>query len=238
MRFIKTTAVLGVLLCLTATPGFAQLDGLLDKLGLSEGSELDTGQIVAGLKEALEVGTGNAVGVTGQLDGYFANEAIKILMPEQLKSLEKGLRMAGFDSQIDEFILSMNRAAEKAAPAAKDIFWEAIKEMSFADARQILDGGDTAATEYFKANTSERLAEAFHPVVERSMDEVGVTKQYKELLGQAQTIPFLKTQELDIDDYVVSKALDGLFHVLGEEEAKIRSDPAARVTDLLQEVFG
>src|SRR5512139_1190059 len=132
----------------------------------------------------------------------------------------------------------MNRAAEKAAPFAKDIFLGAITEMTFDDARKILSGGDTAATEYFKAKTTGKLTTAFRPVVEKATDEVGVTRQYKELMGRASTIPFLKSETLDIDQYVVDKGLDGLFYVLGQEEKKIRTNPTARVTDLLKEVFG
>ncbi len=129
----------------------------------------------AGLKEALRVGVGNAVNLTGQVDGYFRNEAIKILMPKQLQSLEKGLRAVGYGPQVDEFVLSMNRAAERAAPQARGIFVDAIGQMTFSDARQILTGGETAATDYFKAKTSDKLTAAFRPVVEKAMNETGVT---------------------------------------------------------------
>lgn len=203
----------------------------------SKGS-LSDDNIVSGLKEALEIGSGNAVSLTGRTDGYFGNQAIKILMSEKLRSLEKGLRAVGYADKLDEFVLSMNRAAEKAAPAAKDIFWGAIKQMSFEDARKVLSGGDTAATDYFRGKTSEKLGSAFKPPVTQTMNEVGVTKQYKELVGRYESIPFAKSVSFDIDDYVVTKALDGLFHVLGEEERKIRKDPSARVTDLLKTVFG
>jgi hypothetical protein len=158
-------------------------------------------------------------------------------MPEKLQTLEKGLRLVGYGPQVDEFVLSMNRAAERAAPAAKQIFWDAIGEMTFDDARKILTGGDTAATQYFKGKTTDRLTSAFRPVVDQAMNEVGVTRQYKELVGRYQAIPFAKSESLDIDHYVVTKALDGLFYVVGEEERKIRTNPAARVTDLLKEVF-
>jgi hypothetical protein len=151
--------------------------------------------------------------------------------------LEKGLRLVGYGPQVDEFVLSMNRAAERAAPQAKKIFWDAIGEMTFDDARKILNGSDTAATDYFRAKTTDTLTAAFRPVVDRAMNEFGVTRQYKELVGRYQAIPFAKSEALDIDGYVVGKALDGLFHVLGEEEQKIRTNPAARVTDLLKEVF-
>jgi hypothetical protein len=192
----------------------------------------------AGLKEALRVGIGDAVDLTGKVDGYFGNQAIKILMPKQLQSLEKGLRAVGYGPQVDEFVLSMNRAAERAAPQAREIFVDAIGGMSITDAGQILTGGDTAATDYFRAKTSDKLTAAFRPVVEKTMNEVGVTRQYKALVSQFETIPFAKSQSFDIDQYVVSKALDGLFFVLAGEEKKIRKDPAARVTSLLKDVFG
>ena len=164
--------------------------------------------------------------------------AIKILMPQELRAFESGLRLVGYGPEVDEFILSMNRAAERAAPHAKRIFWDAITQMSFADARNILNGGDTATTDYFKDKTTDKLTAAFRPVVDKAMNEVGVTRQYKELIGRYQAIPFVKRETFDIDRYVVTKALDGLFYVVGQEERKIRTDPTARVTDLLKEVFG
>jgi len=221
---------------LFAAPAGAQLEQVYKKLG--EKDELSQEKIASGLKEALQVGTENAVRSTGRLDGYFGNPKIKIPMPEKLQTMEKGLRAVGQGDQVDEFVLSMNRAAERAAPEAKAIFWDAIREMSFRDAEKILNGSDTAATEYFRRKTTERLATAFRPIVSDAMNRVGVTRQYKELVGRARSIPFLKTEDLDIDDYVVRKGLDGLFYVLGEEERKIRREPAARVTDLLKDVFG
>jgi len=220
-------------------PVSAQMDQLLRGLGgLAPQSGLSEGQIASGLKEALHVGTQNAVNLTGKTDGYFGNQAIKILMPEKLRMLETGLRAVGYGPKVDEFILSMNRAAERAAPSAKQIFWDAIGAMTFEDARKIWSGGDTAATEYFRVKTSDKLATAFRPIVEKATNEVGVTRQYKELVGRYQTIPFAKAESLDVDQYVVTKGLDGLFFVLGEEEKKIRTNPAARTTELLKQVFG
>lgn len=241
-------AAAAVVALLSAAPACAQLDQILKQLpqipgtqqipGLpSEGSFGDV-KIGQALKEALQVGTANAVNVTGKTDGYFKNHLIKILLPERLKTLETGLRAVGYGPQVDELVLGMNRAAERAAPQAKQIFWDAIGAMTIDDARTILDGGDTAATDYFRTKTSDRLTAAFRPIVERSMSQVGVTRQYKELLGRAQSIPFLNTEPYDLDHYVVGKALDGLFLVVGDEEKKIRTNPSARVTDLLREVFG
>jgi hypothetical protein len=216
----------------------AQASKITDALGIGKTGALSHEKIAGGLKEALQIGTGNAVKATGRADGYFQNAAIKILMPEKMRTLEKGLRAAGQGPQVDEFILSMNRAAEKAAPLAKDIFISAIKQMTFDDARKILSGNETAATDYFRQKTTAQLTTAFTPIVQKATDEVGVTKQYKSLTAQAQSIPFLRTQALDVDQYVVGKALAGLFYMVAEEEKKIRKNPAARVTTLLKDVFG
>jgi hypothetical protein len=230
--------MVGMVILFTAFPASAQLDKIFKGLGVGEKSGLSDVKIGSGLKEALQVGTENAVSLTGKTDGYFLNQVIKILMPEKLKTFEKGLRAVGYGPQLDEFVQSMNRAAEKAAPAAKQIFWDAIGEMTFDDARKILSGSDTAATEYFKGKTTNKLTAAFKPVVNKSMNEVGVTRQYKELMGRYESIPFVKKESFDLDQYVVTKALDGLFHMVGEEEKKIRKNPTARTTDLLKEVFG
>ena len=234
---VRATTVMLVIL-LFATPASAQFDQILKALGLSQPSGLSDGKISSGLKEALRIGTGNAVKFTGKLDGYFKNQAIKILMPEKLQTMEKTLRTVGLGSRVDEFILSMNRAAERAAPAAKQIFWDAIGEMTFQDAKKILSGNETAATDYFKAKTTSKLTTAFRPIIEKATNEVGVTRQYKELVGRFQSIPFVKAESVDIDQYITTKALDGLFYVVAQEEKKIRTDPAARITDLLKEVFG
>jgi hypothetical protein len=230
--------VVCMVILLSALPASAQLDKMLKTLEGGEKSGLSDAKIGSGLKEALKVGTENAVNLTGKIDGYFLNQAIKILMPEKLKFFEKGLRAVGYGPQVDDFVLSMNRAAEKAAPAAKQIFWDAVGEMTFDDARKILSGSDTAATEYFKDKTTDRLTATFKPIVDKSMNEVGVTRQYNELVARYESIPFVKKESFDLDQYVVTKALGGLFYMVGEEEKKIRKNPAARTTDLLKEVFG
>jgi hypothetical protein len=230
--------IVSMVVMITPLPASAQLDQIFKSLGIGQQTGLSDAKIGSGLKEALKIGTENAVNLTGRMDGYFMNQAIKILMPEKLRTMEKGLRAVGYGPQVDEFTLSMNRAAERAAPKAKQIFWDAIGEMTFEDAKKILSGAETAATDYFKARTTDKLTAAFKPIVDQAMNEVGVTRQYKQLVGKVQTIPFLKAETVDIDQYVVTKALDGLFYMVGEEEKKIRTDPTARVTDLLKEVFG
>jgi len=236
---IIRTLIVSMFILLTAFPASAQLDRLFKTLGGGEkGSGLSDVKIGSGLKEALKIGTENAVGFTGKQDGFFLNQAIKILMPEKLRTFEKGLRAVGYGPQVDEFVLSMNRSAEKATPFAKQIFWDAIGEMTFDDVKKILSGNDTAATDYFKGKTTSKLTDVFKPIVSSAMNEVGVTRQYKELVGRYESIPFVKKESFDLDQYVVTKALDGLFHMVGEEETKIRKNPTARTTDLLKEVFG
>ena len=225
----------------SAAPASAQLDSILEEMDtLTRPGAATPGGVKVGaaLKQALQVGTENAVRLTGKTDGYFTNKAIKILMPERLRTVERGLRTAGYGPEVDKLVLSMNRAAERAAPTAKKFFWDAIGEMTIDDAQRILNGTPTAATDYFKGKTSPSLRIAFRPIVEKAMNEVGTVRQYNELLGQAKAIPFLKTEDYELDRYVVGKALDGLYYVVGEEERKIRSDPSARMTDLLKEVFG
>jgi hypothetical protein len=232
---MKHSLFVGVSLFLMTAFSLGQAGEIARRLGL--GSELSDSKISSGLKQALQIGAEQSVKVTGRPDGFFGNPDIKILMPGNLRSLEKGLRMLGYGPKVDSFVLSMNRAAEAAAPAARKIFIDAITAMTFDDARRILSGGDTAATDYFKLKTTPQLTAAFRPVVERTMATNGVTQQYQALVAQYKSMPFAKNQDLDISHYVVSKALDGLFYELGQEERKIRKDPAAQTTNLLKEVF-
>jgi hypothetical protein len=207
-------------------------------LPAATGPAQDSGTVASGLKEALSVGTKNAVGLLSGKDGYFANEAVKILLPENVRRLGDALRMAGYQKEVDAFVLSMNRAAEKAAPRAADIFAGAIREMSITDAQKILGGGNTAATEYFKSKTSTQLFDAFKPDISKSMSEVGVTRAYKAMTDRyTSMVPFAKVESLDLDRYVTNKSLDGLFYMVGQEETKIRTNPAARTTELLRKVF-
>jgi len=224
---------------LMVSPASAQFDKLLKGLsGVGSGGGLSDARVGSGLQEALRVGTENAVFQTSAIDGFFLNAAIKILMPKQIQSIEQPLRMVGFGPQIDDFILNMNRAAEKAVPFAKEIFWDAIGQMTFDDARKILDGSDTAATDYFKAKTSKKLQTAFLPSVTDVMNQVGVNRQYNDLMGRYKEVPFSKSVTFDANQYVTEKATDGIFYVVAQEEKKIRTNPAARVTDLLKDVFG
>jgi hypothetical protein len=206
--------------------------------GGQAGTTPDKETVAAGLKEALTIGSQNAVKAGAQADGYFKNPAIKIPLPEKVQKVEKPLRKVGLSKQVDEFILTMNRAAEKAAPQAKDIFVGAVKEMTIVDAITILKGGNTAATDYMRSKTYDRLYGAFKPTVTTAVMDVGVTKSYQQLVDKGKKSRLIKDESLDLDHHVTSKALDGLFYLLGQEEKKIRKDPVAQVTDLLKKVFG
>lgn len=221
---------------ITTFKASAQFDWLSEIFNSQK--HLSDKKIVSGLKEALKVGIQNAIKTTGKPNGYFNNESIKILLPEKFEILDKTLRTVGAGEKLDEFILSMNRAAEKAAPEAKDIFLDAIFDMTFDNVITVYKGGDTAATDYLKEKTYSKLVEKYQPTVKETLAKYDVTKKYNEIVDKYESIPFVnKFMALDLDHYVLQKALDGLFHVLGEEESKIRKDPAARVTKLLREVF-
>ncbi|HYL15068.1 MAG TPA: DUF4197 domain-containing protein [Terriglobales bacterium] len=234
--------VLVTVLSATYASAQSQLDQVWQTITKSRSNlnaaNLSNDKITAGLKEALKVSTGKAVASTGRPDGFLKNEAIKILLPEKLRTAGKGMRLLGMGPQLDELEIGMNRAAEQATPMAKQIFLNALMKMSIGDARSILTGGDNAATEYFRRQSSGELTTAFKPIVYQSMQRVGVIKQYNRLTQNSMAAPLLQTQGFDLDNYVVGKTLDGLFYILGQEEKQIRKDPAARTTALLREVFG
>jgi hypothetical protein len=223
----------------TTNAGFGDiLKGFEKSVGMSGGGGLSTDKIIAGLKEALEIGTAKAVNLVSKAGGYYNNPEIRIPLPGSVKKVESVLRAAGYGPKLDAFELSMNQAAEKAAPEAKSIFWDSIKQMTVKDARKILDGADNEATLYFKDKTYDRLHQTFKPIVHDTMAKVGVTHKYQEIDSKIRTIPFADRYAFDLDGYTTDGALDGLFKMLAEQEKKIRQDPAARVTDLLKEVFG
>lgn len=237
---VPALALILVALSTAAHAGF--FNDLTQKLGFTDtqGSNLDDTTIVKGLKEALSTGTTKAVKSVARRDGYFSNDMIKIGMPEKIRGVTDLLGKFGFQGPVDDFILSMNRAAEKAAPQATEFFVVALREMTFDDARKVLQGGNTAATEYFKLKTGDKIYSAFKPVVTSSMQDVGVARRYSQMTDGLKSIPFsgVTAGSLDLDNYVTGKAVDGLFVMLGEEEKKIRTDPAARGTELLRKVFG
>ena len=243
MKLFRTliSGLVIVLFIMQPPPALAQFQDIFNRVkkavGMS-GGELSESKVIEGLKEALEIGTGNAAGLVSKLDGYYKNSKIKIPLPESVRKVEKILRTVGFGSKVDDFEMSMNRAAEQAAPEAKVLFTDTIKQMSFDDARKILNGKDNAATLYFKDKTWDRLYDKFKPIINSTMSEVGVTRYYQDLDKKVRSIPFVDSMSFDLDQYVTDGALDGLFYMLEQEERSIRKDPTARVTDLLKEVFG
>lgn len=206
----------------------------------SAASSLSSGEMASGLKEALDVGIKRAVEYLGK-DGGFLNDAqVKIPMPKTLQPVESTLRRFGQDKLADEFVATMNHAAERAVPETLGIFQEAVKDMTLEDAKGILNGPDDAATQYLRRTSGERIQQAIKPIVQEATDKAGVTSAYKNMVGQAGGMlsGYMDTSSLDLDQHVTSKAVDGLFLKLAEEEKRIRENPVARTTDLLKKVFG
>lgn len=193
---------------------------------------------VSGLKQALNDGSLAAVARLGVQNGYFANPKVKIPLPPSLQRIESALRFAGMKQQADELVLSMNRAAEAAAPEAKQLLVEAVRKMSVQDAKQILTGGDTAGTEYFKRNTQAQLAQRFLPIVKKATDRVGLAQQYNSLAGQGAQLGLIKKDDASIEQYVTRKALDGLYLMIGEQEKAFRQNPVGASSDIVKRVFG
>ena len=200
-------------------------------------SDLD---ISRGLREALNKGVRTAVDDLGRHNGFLDNSRVRIPLPRELQRTEKALRSVGQGRRVDEFIESMNHAAEEAVPVALDIFVDSIMQMSFDDARQILfSRQDDAATQFFRRMSEDRLREEFRPIVERFTEQVGVTQKYKQMIGRYGFLGRVVGQDAsDIDGYVTEKALDGLFLLIADEEQRIRRDPVGRTSAILRAVFG
>lgn len=197
-------------------------------------------EIAGGLKEALSKGVSFAVNTLGKENGFLNDVRVKIPLPKSLQKIEKPLRIAGQGKYVDDFVASMNHAAEKAVPVAIDVFVDAIKQMTFDDARRILFSGEQdSATQFFRRTSEETLRGKFRPIVEKFTEETGVTNKYKAMIGKyGFAAQLLGRDATDLDGYVTQKALDGLFFMVAEEEKKIRKDPIGRTTSLLKKVFG
>lgn len=217
----------------------AQINQALSTAGSALGGEtpLTTDDVANGLKEALIKGISNGTDLTSQMDGYFKNEAIKILFPPDVKKVEEKLRQIGLGGEVDKFVMTLNRGAEDAAKEAKPIFITAIKSMTIDDAWGILKGDQDAATQYLKRTTSAQLKQKFSPVIQNSLDKVNATKYYTDLVNTYNKIPFVEDVNPDLNDYATDKAIEGLFVMVAKEEKEIRQDPLARTTDLLKRVF-
>lgn len=210
---------------------------VVSQLPSSPAKGLSNDDIISGLKEALTVGANNGTNKLSMVDGFFKDAALKILMPAEAQKVEKKLRDIGLGKQVDQAILSMNRAAEDAAKSAAPIFINAIKGITIQDGLGILKGGDFAATEYLKGKTVAQLTEAFRPVIEQSLKKVNATKYWNTLFTTYNRFSNEKVNT-DLSAYVTDKATAGIFYQVGLEEQKIRKDPFARTTDILKKVFG
>lgn len=201
-------------------------------------SNLSNSDVTAALKQALQIGAQNASNRLSAVNGFFGNALIKILMPPEAKNVETTLRNIGLGNEVDNAILAMNRAAEDASAKAVPIFVDAITHMTIQDGLAILQGGNDAATQYLKAKTSASLTAAFRPVIQNSLAKVGATKYWTQIFTVYNRIPTVNQVNPDLTAYVTERALNGLFVTIAQEESKIRLDPTARVTSLLQKVFG
>lgn len=228
----------GLLDGLTST-GTGSLTDSLGSLtgGSGLGAGLDTGEIVAGLKEALDLGTERAVGTVGVMDGFNADPKIHIPLPDTLQKVQSALKAVGMSGMADDLELKINRGAEEASSQATPIFWSAIEGMTVDDARGILNGPDDAATQYLRRTTGGQLKDSMRPVVDSSLSDVGAIQSYDAMMGEYDNIPFVPDVKADITDYALDKTLDGVFYYVAVEEAAIRNDPLKRSTELLQTVF-
>ena len=244
------TIVLALASLLSAAP-VLHAAGLFDFLGLGKGSTntpvaavatasgLSEQQITDGLKEALAKGVTLAVTNLGRPDGFLKDPKVRIPMPENLRRVEKTLRSVGQDKLADDFVNTMNHAAEQAVPEATAVLGGSVKKMSVTDARSILTGTNTAATDYFRRTSETNLYARFLPIVRQATAKTGVTSTYKQMIDKLGFAgAFLNKDAGDLDGYVTRKTLDGLFVKIAEEEASIRANPAARTTALLEKVFG
>ena len=193
--------------------------------------------IIAGLRDALRVGTETVVGQLGATDGFNADPKIHIPLPASMKQVTDALQMIGMTGLTEDLELKINRAAEDATPAAKDLFWQAITDLSIDDIEGIFNGPDDAATQYFKAAMSDPLGDAMRPIIDRSLAEVGAVQAFDGMMGKYQSIPFVPDVKADLTEHTLAAAMDGIFYYLGEEEAAIRNDEVKRTTELLQRVF-
>lgn len=201
-------------------------------------SDLSNTEASGGLKAALIQGATKAVGQLSAADGFFGNAEVKIPLPDSLKKAEKAMRMLGMGKQADELVLKMNRAAEAAVPEAKALLIDSVKKMSVADAKAILTGGDDAATQYFKKTTSEPMAGKFLPIVKKATENVQLAQQYNKFAEMGSKFGVVKKDQVNLEQYVTQKALEGVYLMMAKEEAAIRQDPVGQASGLLKKVFG
>jgi hypothetical protein len=215
--------------------GTGDLSGALDATGLLGPR---SSSIAAGLREALEVGARNAVELASKRGGFLDEPQIRIPLPRELNGLTSAMRQFGLAGQVDELEVAMNRAAEEASAEALDVFGDAIRAMTFDDARAILAGSDTAATDYLRRTSTDTLRTRFEPIIDAKIHEVGLARLYGDIMARLRLLPVPLPATPPLPGYVTDRALEGLFTLMGDEERKIRHDPAARVTERLRQVFG
>ncbi|MGZ8250853.1 MAG: DUF4197 domain-containing protein [Methylophilaceae bacterium] len=203
-----------------------------------EVDDLSNKEASNGLKEALIVGAGKAVSQLGAADGFFGNPQVKIPLPDGMKKVEKTMRMFGMGKQADDLVLKMNRAAEAAVPEAKALLVASVKKMSVQDAKNILTGGDDAATQYFKQTTSGPMAEKFLPIVKKATENVKLAQQYNKFAEMGSKYGMVKKEQANLEQYVTQKTLDGVYLMMAEEEKAIRQNPMGQASSLLRKVFG
>ena len=214
------------------------LDILKPLAGENSAASLSESEIGQAFKEALHIGSNNVVQQLGQFDGFNADPKIHIPLPEELDMVKKVLTQIGMSQTIDDLEMKLNRAAENATPKAKELFWQAITEMTFDDVMAIYNGPEDSATEYFRSKMSPDLKKEMRPLVENSMAQVGVIQAYDTVIGQYRTMPFVPDVKANLTDHVLQKGVDGIFYYIAKEEAAIRQNPAKQTTDLLKRVFG
>ena len=201
-------------------------------------SDFTDAQTVSGLKEALTQSASGAVSKLGKVDGFFGNDKVKIPLPESLQRVEGLMRTFGMGKQADDLVLAMNRAAEAAVPEGKKILLDAVKKMSFEDAKGIVTGGEDAATQYFRRTTASPLHDKFLPIVAKATQRVSLAQKYDQYAGKAAKFGLVSEKDAQLNEYVTSKALDGLYLMMAEEEKAIRQDPIGRGGHWLSKIFG
>ncbi|WP_028863787.1 DUF4197 domain-containing protein [Psychromonas aquimarina] len=222
----------------SVTDIFAEKDTEEITKTLSQSSELSVDEITEAFKQSLQIASENVVSQLGAVDGFNADSAVHIPLPEELQSVKSILDKVGLASVADQLELKLNRAAEAAVPKAKALFLNSVKEMSFADVRAIYNGPDDAATKYFQVSMSDSLSKQMRPIVENSLAEVGAVQAYDNVMADYQNIPFVPDVKSDLTNYVVDKGMQGIFYYIAEQEAAIRADPQKQTTTLLKKVFG
>ena len=248
MHSVKRLAIAGILLSVSTIANAGWFDDLLKSLGGSEKTAqtvqtvtqavLSDEDITQAFRQALELGSDAVVSQVSQFDGFNTDPAIHIPLPNELKQARDLLGKVGMEKTLDDLEVRLNRAAESAAPQAKQLFMNAITGLTFSDIREIYEGNDDAATRYFQSSMTPELTSAMLPVIDKSLSEVGALQRYDDMISAYKTLPFVPDIKADLTNHVVKGSLDGIFHYLAEQEAAIRKDPIKQTTALLERVFG